>query len=171
MDNPMKSLIVVLLMFSGVAHAAVFKCVSDGKVSYQDHPCDKASETIKLPIGPAESAMAGCYEVDFYAEAGTQTERYQLKGIGNDEFKLDSVGGKEKTSLSMKKATSEEMKSVGASFHLDIKEGVSMKWEKGTPNQKPVGLYKGVDAEKKNVILVFFFLSNGLGRIVPCPDR
>jgi hypothetical protein len=169
MDIKMKFLILVLLLVSSSASAAVYKCVNDGKLSYQDHPCDNSSDATKLQIGPAESSLIGCYEADFYAESGTQTARYKLISVGNGEFKLNSIGSADTTSIPMKKATPEELKVVREGFHIDVMEGVSMKWEKGTPNQKPVGIYKSIDEKGKTVYLAFFFLANGMAKKTTCP--
>jgi len=143
--------------------ADLYKCVKDGRTSYQSAPCEAASQTTQIRTA-ADNSLPGCYVADI---SGFENG-FQVKRAGSAGFTLETSSGKDKQSLPMKVATPEELHDVGAAFHMKLREGVSLKWNKGTPNQKPVGLYKGQDATGKEVVLAYFFLANGLATATQC---
>jgi Domain of unknown function (DUF4124) len=160
----MKRILLLVCLTTNVACAAdLYKCVKDGRTSYQSNPCEGTSSATQLQAGHANS-LPGCYVVDLPGfENG-----FEIKRTANDSFKLDTASGKDKQSLPMKSATPEELREVGAAFHLNLREGVSVKWDKGTPNQKPIGVYKGQDERGKEVVFAFLFLANGLATKAQC---
>jgi hypothetical protein len=145
----MKAILLLVFLATNGAYAAdLYKCVKDGRTSYQSTPCDGASNATQLQAGRANS-LPGCYVADLPGfENG-----FEIKRTANDEFKVDTTSGKDKQSLPMKSATPEELRDVGKAFHLNLREAVSMKWDKGTPNQKPIGVYKGETKEGKTLCL------------------
>ena len=165
----LKTLFLLLLIATCNAQAGTYKCVSHGKTAYQDHPCDGTTKSIPSQFGETP-LMAGCYKVKFGGwdnNKGT-TEIIRISDIGNDDLRMSGAGIDEKTSVKMKNATPEEMKAVGDAFHINIKQGVSMKWGKGTSDTKPVGLYRGVINKNEDVIFAFFFMKNGSAKQIAC---
>ena len=141
----------------------LYKCVKDGRTSYQSTPCDTTSKATQVQTAAA-SSMLGCYVADMPGfENG-----FQVKRTGNDSFTLETSSGKDKLNLPMKTSTPQELRDIGSTFHLTLREGVSMKWDKDTPNQKPIGLYKGKDAAGKDMVFAFFFLANGPAIATQC---
>lgn len=45
----MRLLLFSLLMFATVSHAAVYKCLLQGRLTYTDRPCDAAAQPATLP--------------------------------------------------------------------------------------------------------------------------
>ena len=166
----MKTILLLALLLPGFAYAdEMFKCVKDGRTTFQDSPCDDASKSTVFQKG-SSGGMAGCYVIDFAGwESGRHPELMAVVAAGNGTYTLESGSGKEKVRIPMKRATPDELLAVGQGFHVRLKDGVSMKWDQGTPNQKPVGIYKGVDDSGKDILFGFFFLSNGLATKVVCP--
>lgn len=166
----MQLLLLVLIFVSGMANADLYKCANGSKSSYQDHPCDGESKTTLLQKNHTRS-MAGCYSIDFKKwEIGTKNERFRVTSIGNGEYTMDGIGKKPSgSSIPMKTATADELREVGDAFKFSAKDGISIKWNKDTPNQKPIGFYRGTDSQGQAIILAFFFLENGLAKEIPCP--
>ena len=162
MNFPAFALLALAVAATGGVHAAdVHKCVIDGRTTYQGTPCPTASASTSS-LSSTTSSMTGCYVVDMPGfENG-----FQVKRTGSEEFVLETP--KDKQSLAMKTATPEELHDVSAAFHLRLREGVSLKWNKGTPNQKPIGVYKGQDAGGKEIVFAYFFMANGLATAAPC---
>lgn len=165
---------LLLLMLSIHVHAELYKCTKDGKISYQQQPCENSSKELKKDIKTSEIkysvAMLGCYEVLFPGwESGSHTVKYSIKNVDRGKFELIDLNSKGKTTLPMKQATSEEITLLSKGLHLDINEGVSVVWNQGTPNQKPIGMYKGKDNKGNEIYFAYFFFSNGLAKKVACP--
>lgn len=154
---------LLVILAADIGHAAdLYKCVKDGNTSYRDTPCEAGSNTTQLEAGRA-SSLLGCYASDI---SGFENG-FQIKRAGS-ELVLEAGSGKDHLSLPMKTATSEELDNVGKAFHIKLIDGVSAQWTPGTPNQKPVGVYKGRDPGGKEVLFAFFFLANGLVTKSPC---
>jgi len=83
-------------------------------------------------------------------------------------FYEDERGKRE--SLPMKMATPEEIEAVGNAFRLILTDGVSVDWRPGTPNAKPIGLYKGKDTAGKEIHFAYLFLANGPASKRPCGE-
>jgi hypothetical protein len=159
-----QAMALLLLAVASDAYAgAIYKCLKDGNTSFQGTPCAAGSTATQLAANHA-SSLLGCYASDI---SGFENG-FQIKRAGGDEFVLEAASGRDKQSLPMKSATAEELSDVAKAFHLKLSEGISVKWENGTPNQKPVGIYKGQDAGGKEVVLAFFFMENGLVTAAPC---
>lgn len=160
-------LVVWLGFLSGAAQAAdLYKCSVGGHTSYQDRPCAPASRQTRVDTRPAGS-MVGCYVAKFSAFDGGgsgRSERFEIRATAPSEFELRMQG----ETLPMKTATPEELRDLSKGFQVRLLDGVSMKWPAGTPDQKPVGVYRGRDKDGKELILAFFFLSNGPATRVAC---
>jgi hypothetical protein len=163
-------LLVLLAVIPGIVNAAsLYKCSRNGQSSYQDSPCDHTSSQTKLQPGGV-NPMLGCYVARFPAweSAGTgHSETFEILAITGSEYRLQFREEKNKQSIPMKRATPEELRAVSEGFNAHFSDGISMKWPQGTPNQKPVGVYKG-KADGKSVIFAFFFMSNGLAERTEC---
>ena len=166
----MKFLILVLLFISSTADADIHRCMIGNKPTYQDKPCVGETKP-KSPQQDTTSSMTGCYSIDFPGwESGTNNEKFRVTSIGNGEYKMDDIGKKSSNmSIPMKNATPEELKVVGDAFKFSANEGISMKWNKDTPNQKPIGFYRGTDIQGQAIVFAFFFLSNGIAKEILCP--
>jgi len=160
---------LLLLLFSGYASAEVYKCVTSEKTTYQDHPCSAASKSMLVKIRATQS-MAGCYQIDFPGdEEAPPAEQVRVVAAGGGTFNMISISGKEKTILHMQNASAEDMSAVGSKLHLKVGAGISVKWDKGSANQKPIGLYRATDEQGNSVIFAYFFLSNGFAKEISCP--
>jgi len=180
----MKALLLLLLLVltPGTANAAgLYKCAKNGHSSYQDTPCDRASSQTQLQAG-GTNPMIGCYVAKFPAweSAGTgSSEQFEIRAVTSGEYDLQFQEGK---NIRLKRATPEELRDVSNGFHLHLSDGLSMKWLPDAPNKpytddarqsreqnrKPIGIYRGRLADGKNIIFVFFFISNGLATKVDC---
>lgn len=152
------------------ARADLFKCVADGQTAYQDHPCAATSKSEALNVGAATSAWAGCYEIDFPGfDSATphSIERWRISQRGAD-FDVESLAAPTHALLHMKSASAEEIKAVGTALGLRIRDGISIKWDRDTPNQKPVGLYRRSDGAGHATLLAYFFLANGRAKPTAC---
>ena len=158
-------------LIPNVAHAELFKCVDHGRTSYQDSPCPGTSTTEVLKVGAAKSEWLGCYEIDFRGfESATphSIERWRVSAHGADDYDVESLAAPAPAVLHMKKATADEMKMVGDAFGLRLSDGISIKWDKDTPNQKPAGLYRASLGAGEKRILAYFFLANGFAKPSAC---
>ena len=159
------------LVVPAAARAELFKCVANGQTAYQDHPCAATSRSETLKIDAAKSAWAGCYDIDFPGfDSATphSIERWRVSQRGADAFDVESLAAPAPAVLHMKQATSDEINAVGSAFGLRIRDGITIKWDKDTPNQKPVGLYRSSDGAGKLTVFAYFFLANGLAKFTAC---
>lgn len=162
---------VTCLLVATTVRAELFKCVANGQTAYQDHPCAATSKSEALQIGAAKSAWAGCYEIDFPGfDSATphSIERWRVSQRGADDFDVESLAAPVPAVLHMKNASADEIEAVGNAFGLRIRDGISMKWDKDTPNQKPAGLYRFDDRAEGSRVLAYFFLANGFAKPVTC---
>lgn len=115
-------------------------------------------------------SFAGCYQIGDSVSAGKAANRLKVKANGNGEFSLSGIDekptGKE---IPLKTATPEEIGRVSEAFNLSITNGISMKWIEGTPNQKPIGFYRGTDGQGRAFMFAFFFMENGMAKRIACP--
>lgn len=164
MRFPAMTLLFLALGVVGNACAAdIYKCVKDGSTTYQNKPCDRGSQATQLEANRS-SSLVGCY-------ASTMKgfeDGFQIKRTADGGFVLEAGNGKDKQSLPMKAASTDELLDMGKALHSRLSEGISMKWEKGTPNQRPVGVYKGRDTSGKEAIFGFFFFDSGWVTATPC---
>ncbi len=155
---------LLLLVFAGDGRAAdVHKCVTGGRTTYQSMPCEVPTNAPQSQQRRA-SALVGCY----VANISGLENGFEVKRTDGADYKLEVTNGKDRTAIPLKAATPQEVQEVGAGFHLNLLEGLSVKWEAGTPNQKPVGLYRGGDQNGKEVYLAYFFFGNGLATRTQC---
>ena len=164
-------IVALLALLSSSAHAELFKCVENGKASYQDKPCAVSSKTEVMSIGPAKSSLTGCYEVDFPgfdSAAPHSIERWRIATTDAEEYTLHSLAESKQPPLRMKKATADELKAIAGAFGFRVTDGLSMKVDKETPNQKPVGLYRVIDGAGKPQVFAFFFMANGFAKSIAC---
>jgi len=164
-------IVALLALLDSSAHGELFKCVENGKTSYQDKPCAASSKTEVMSIGPARSSLTGCYEIDFPgfdSAAPRSIERWRIATTDAEEYTLHSLAESKQPPLHMKKATTEERKVIEGAFGFRVTDGLSMKFDKETPNQKPVGLYRIVDAGGKPQVFAFFFMANGFAKPITC---
>jgi len=83
-------------------------------------------------------------------------------------YDVESLGAPQPVVLHMKNATADELEAVGSAFGLRIRDGISMKWDKDTPNQRPVGLYRSIDGKGGARVIAYFFLANGFAKPAAC---
>jgi hypothetical protein len=163
----MKLFMLWLVLVPGVTNAAeMYKCAKNGHSSYQDKPCGPASSQTQFQNSHA-SSMIGCYVAKFAAfDSGSNgsSEQFEIRASASSGSELLFQGG----TVPLKRATPDELREVSKGFHVHLSDGFSAKWPQGTPNQKPVGVYQGRGEDGKELILAFFFMSNGLATRVSC---
>jgi len=143
--------------------AEVFKCTVDGKVQYQGKPCEGAAPPAPTPA-EARSSLVGC----FVAPMKGMEEGFVVRRATKSPYELMVTEGKNSVALPLKLATPQEMQQISTGFGIDVSEGLSMKWPPDTPNQRPVGLYRGRDRRGKEVVLAYFFFDSGYATRSPC---
>jgi hypothetical protein len=110
----MKKVIVGLLLFSGAAHAEIYKCMTQGKPSYQQEPCEGSGEVLKSGSSPAD-AMVGCWSSPALVEGG-YSFRFEITNAGNSRYDLLGRGPNGKFKSVLKRATSAELKRLRESI-------------------------------------------------------
>jgi hypothetical protein len=143
--------------------AEVYKCTIDGKTQYQGKPCD-GSAPPPLTQAEARSSLVGCYATPMKG----MEEGIVVRRGTNSPFELVFSEDKKSQVLPLKLATTAELQQISSAFGVDASEGLSMKWPSDTPNQKPIGLYRGRDRSGKDVILAYFFFDSGYASKAPC---
>lgn len=134
----------------------VFKCTADGQTQYQSVPCEAKVLSRQLQ-SESRSSLLGCYVTPIKGlEEGVLVRRGS-----KSPYEMVVSEGKDVAALPMKVATTEERLEIGTAFGITVDEGVSMQWTPGTPNQKPVGIYKGRDKAGKEVLLAYLFFNSG----------
>lgn len=74
----MKLPFLLLASFAVTAHAQVYKCTVDGKVTYSQAPCERGSETVlAVPDAPAASP-GSARELERVRRAGAQLEKERM---------------------------------------------------------------------------------------------
>ncbi|MEO8674220.1 MAG: hypothetical protein ABI569_01495 [Casimicrobiaceae bacterium] len=155
--------LLALLSASGANAAEVHKCVKAGRTTYQSDPCEGPIAATQ-PRPSRASTLPGCY----VAEVSGLKDGFEIKWEKNNAYRLNVTGGADRQTLAMKAATPEEMKEVGKALGLFLTDGVSVNWEDDSPNQKPIGVYKGMDGNGKEIVIAYFFLGAGLATKGPC---
>lgn len=136
--------------------AQVYKCTVEGKTQYQGKPCEGSAPTA-LTQAEARSSMIGCYVTPMKG----MEEGIVVRRGSSAPYELLVTEGKNSQALPLKLATLQEMQQISSAFGVDVTEGLSMKWPPDTPNQRPVGLYRGRDRAGKEVVLAYFFFDSG----------
>ena len=158
---------ILILGSFGCAHSAlaaeVYKCTVDGKVQYQGKPCE-GSAPPPLTQAEAKSSLVGCYVTPMKG----MEEGIVVRRGTNSPYELVFTEGKKSQALALKPATTQELQQISSAFGVDVGEGLSMKWSPDTPNQRPVGLYRGRDRAGKEVVLAYFFFDSGYATKIPC---
>jgi hypothetical protein len=163
---------LLLVLLSAHAHGELYKCVENGRTTYQDKPCAASSKTETLKIGPEKSSLIGCYEIDFGSfDAGAphSVERWRVAMQADDDYAVDSLTTKGNATIHLRPATAGEIKEIGTAFSLRVSDGLIVKMPKDTPNWRPIGLYRVVEASGARRILAYFFLANGFAKPITCP--
>ena len=155
--------VLLLLTATGAYAAEVHKCVKAGRTTYQSDPCEGPIAATQPPPSRT-SSLGGCY----VAEVQGLKDGFEIKWERNNAYRLNVTGGADRQTLAMKAATADEMKEVGKALGLILTDGVSVNWEEDSPNQKPVGVYKGMDGSGKEIVIAYFFLGAGLATKSPC---
>ena len=71
----MKLHFLFLASFAMTAHAQIYKCTADGKVTYSQTPCERGNEKVlPVPDAPAASPASG-RELERVRRAGAQLEK------------------------------------------------------------------------------------------------
>jgi hypothetical protein len=112
----------------------------------------------------ASSALVGCYSVPIK----TMEEGFEIRRAADASYSMVFTEGKNSTALPMKLATPQEIQQISSAFGVAVTEGISMKVPADTPNQRPVGLYKGRDPKGKEVLVAYFFFDAGTASKRPC---
>jgi hypothetical protein len=163
--SPFRLLVaIVLLSLSSVAVADMYKCVKDGKASYQDSPCEGASPEKKLK-GPGNptGTMAGCYEFVY----GGTTVKYQAKTTSNGGIVVYQSGVSEPFPMEQSGATA--LAALSKEVRMQLSDGISMKVDDIGTGQKYLGIYKGTLADGKEVIMSYVMDSAQYGKRITCP--
>jgi hypothetical protein len=168
-NSHMRTITACFLIFGsfGWAHFAlateVYKCTVDGKTQYQGKPCEGSAPSA-LTQAEARSSLVGCYVTPLKG----MEEGIVIRRGASSPYELVSMEGKNSQALPLKLATLQEMQQISSAFGVDVTEGLSIKWPADTPNQRPVGLYRGRDRAGKEVVLAYFFFDNGYATRSQC---
>jgi hypothetical protein len=159
--------LIVFLSCLGLGESAfaaeVFKCTVDGHVQYQATPCEGAVPSERIQTG-ARSSLVGCYTTPM---TGLK-EGFAIRLGTSSPYELFFKEGKNSQGIPLKTATRQEMQRISAAFGIEVTEGLSMIFPPDTPNQKPVGLFKGRDAAGKDLVLAYFFFDAGIATKTTC---
>jgi len=143
--------------------ADVFKCIVDGKTQYQGTPCEASASSQRIQA-EARSSLVGCY----VAPIRGMEEGFVIRRTTSSPYELVVTEGKNSQALPLKLASRPEMQQISSAFGVDVTEGLSMQWPPDTPNQRPVGLYKGRDRAGREVVLAYFFFDSGFATRSQC---
>ena len=113
--------------------------------------------------------MNGCYTVPLDTVYRVQV---RTVGFGAVEMIMDREvsQGKPVPPFRMKRATADELRALGNTFGLVLREGVSVEGNaQSVANYKPVGMYLGKDKAGEDVILAYFFFASTLATRISCP--
>ncbi|MDG2538501.1 DUF4124 domain-containing protein [Dyella jiangningensis] len=165
----MKYLALVCLLLATPVWGDIYKCVKNGQVAYQEMPCDGASQQAHVTTSSANE-FVGCFAMDT-GSPWTNGEQHNLAEIRavNGGYALMIDGEPSRDPLMLKRATPGALSAVGEAFHLQATDGVTMVWRPGTPNTKPIGIYKVKDRTGHEGYFVFLFVANGLAHKQACP--
>lgn len=153
------ALFVVLMQLASVGQADVYKCVKDGRATFQETPCDPASAA---PIRMArKSSLVGCFEFRFHSlsEGFSYSERMDVVAEGARYF---LTGTKDKKRMELRPAKPSEIEWMRKGGAEGIDEGLVIAALSGE-GERPVGIYRSGD-----LIFGYFFLANGPGTRVSC---
>lgn len=162
----MRSLaILAVLAFATPAGAnEVYKCVTNGRTVYQNTPCEGPAVQKQLKADRS-GALLGCYTVDLPGFDGM----FEVKRSGAGDLRLEFGEPGRRSQLPLKVATNAEVKLVADSFRQRLAEGVSVRWDENSRDQRPIGLYKGTDRDGQEVLFAHFVYGNGPARRMACP--
>jgi hypothetical protein len=165
----MKYLALVCLLLATPAWADIYKCVKNGQVAYQEMPCNGASQQAHVTTSSANE-FVGCFAMDT-GSPWTNGEQHNLAEIRavNGGYALTIDGEPSRDPLMLNHATPEALAAVSEAFHVQATDGVTMVWRPGTPNTKPIGIYKVKDRTGHEGYFVFLFVANGLAHKQACP--
>src|SRR5688572_6298151 len=156
----MKLAALGLLLFVGLlsfpTRAQVYRCTKNGAVTYQQTPCEAADGRSSERLDTVRS-LNGCYAASLDT---IYRVRVRTVGLGAVEMIIDNEAGQGKPvpPFRMKRATADELRALGTTFGLVLREGVSLEGNaQSVANYKPVGMYLGKDKAGEDVILAYFF--------------
>ncbi|HET6553803.1 MAG TPA: DUF4124 domain-containing protein [Dyella sp.] len=165
----MKYLALVCLLLVSPARADIYKCVKDGQVAYQETPCDAAAKQAHIATA-ATNEFIGCFAMDT-GSPWTNSEQHNLTEIRavNGGYALTIDGEPRNKPLMFKRATTDALHAVSEAFHLQATDGITLVWQPGAKDTKPVGIYKVRDSAGREGYFVFLFVTNGLAHRQACP--
>lgn len=164
----MKYLALACLLFASPSWADIYKCVKNGQLAYQETPCDTASQQTRVATASANE-FVGCFALDT-ASPWTNSEQHNVAEIHsvNGGYTLTMNGESASDPLLFRRATPDALSAVSDAFHLQATDGISMVWRPGTPNTKPIGIYKVKDRSGREGYFVFLFVANGSAHKQAC---
>jgi hypothetical protein len=170
----MKIFIFALLIISNMAIAEVYKCTINNKTEYRDHPCPDTSQSTIVEIDRAHlrnRSLEGCYSVRFAGyESGSKIEKFKISNKGNSQYTMKPLNSTPSEDLPMKNATQEDLQKISQAFHVNAESGINMNTTQADPGGKPpLGFYRVTDGDGNKVILVYFFITNGIATEISCP--
>lgn len=175
--NGKAKMLFVLLLFSLIpfsARADVYKCVKGGSVTFQDTPCEGANVKSTHIEDRDSGPFVGCF-------ATTDTRvalYYEVRANGAGTYQLIDERNPLNSGVVLKRATDEELQAVSTGLHIRINDGLTRYVQpppnvyastsrygyryamNSTPVAQPItasslyGIYQGVDAEGKPIILI-----------------
>lgn len=175
----MRRAIIGLLLYSGTAHADVYKCITQGKPAYQERPCEGSGTVLPANSSPAD-AMVGCWSV--IGHVGKRIpSTYAVARAGNGRFELLNMAGK--FLYAMKRATHDELDALKEMFRdTDFRDGLSVDWDETAKRQEPgdrwpptmrrlpIGLYR-VTERDGNMTYRFFMLEHLMLQDLPLSKK
>jgi hypothetical protein len=149
------------------AHAEIYRCTIDGRLTFRDAPCP--GQPAPPPGSPIQP---GCYQVDYAGwESGRQLFIVKIDAAADGKLRMTEPGDASKSSLPMRRASADELRSTGRLLGFAADSGLVMEVPAGTPNQPalPIGLYRGRNPYRDASYFFYGFLANGFARPVACP--
>ncbi|MGZ5573351.1 MAG: DUF4124 domain-containing protein, partial [Usitatibacter sp.] len=121
-----------LVCFSGAAGAEMFKCVKDGKTSFQEQPCGGQGGAETKLQSSKPSAWIGCYlSTGQGFESGTRSENFEVRQEGDTLYMPVGMEGKQETRLIMKVASENDLRAfkekvLGPDFKGEVSSGLAV---------------------------------------------
>jgi hypothetical protein len=168
---------LTLMAWTGTdAHAEMFKCMKNGRPSFQETPC--AAGEAESRIGTARpSGWEGCYEVTFSRwEGGPKPPETMQVRRDSGGLVLD-FRGTEKITFPLRPVTDEELKNMQRSMKdsgstvlagIGIRSHLDDDPEIAKYSKPPAGIYTAKDEKGKDVMFMLMPFSVGPVKKMPC---
>jgi hypothetical protein len=183
-SKAMAGMALAVSLAAAPAHADLFKCVKDGKTSYQEQPCPQGGAETKMQVYKP-SAWVGCYQSNGRGwESGTHTENFEIKQERDLLYLPAGMEGKEETRLIMRPASPADLDGFnnavlgGEKSGAKATSGLAMYGASIGDRQRIVEADRGVRAgfywirgEGTDSLMAFFPFMFDKTKKIPCPAK